>query len=645
MIVGTAGHIDHGKTALVTRLTGIDTDRLPEEKKRGISIDLGFAHWPRADGRIISFVDVPGHEGLVHNMVAGATGIDCVLLVIAADDGVMPQTREHLAIIDLLGLERGLVALNKCDRADASRIAAVTAEIRAALEATRLADCAIEAVSAVTGEGIDRLAARLDHLLALNETRRPVSGRFRLAVDRSFVRSGFGTIVTGTVVSGEVHLDERLMVSPIGLEARVRSIHVDNRPADRAPPGKRCALVLSGSGINPETVGRGDFVVDPALHAPTSRIDAQLRTLPTQGKPIGDWCPVRVHHAANAVSGHVVVLRDAPIAPGESEFVQLVLDRPVAAAAGDRFILRDTSSRRTIGGGMFLDLRAPERRRRTPERRAELSALIHPNADGALARLLERRAVVDLDRYFRDRAALSEAPAAAVANLGLETFLVGAGRVGAMPQTWRQVRHEICALLDAHHVEEPDRPGLSAEQVRRRLSHRVAPGLFLAMLKRSAELGDVVVDRSWVRRPHHNTSQSAAEDGLWAEISPLLARVPYRPPRVRDIARATGVDENLVRRTLRKAMARGEVEEIGHDRFFARAAVEAMLQIAADMARASARGELGTAAFRDRLDNGRKVAVDILDFFDRIGATRRRKDLRYINAAGIDWWLQERRPG
>jgi selenocysteine-specific elongation factor len=641
VIVGTAGHIDHGKTALVKRLTGTDTDRLPEEKKRGISIDLGFAHWPRPDGRIISFVDVPGHEGLVHNMVAGATGIDCVLLVVAADDGVMPQTREHLAIIDLLGLERGLIALNKCDRVDESRRSAVAAEVRAAVRGTGLADCEIVPVSATTGQGIDRLAARLDQLLA-TEAKRPRRGRFRLAVDRSFVRTGLGTVVTGTVVSGEVHVGERVMISPIGLEARVRSIHVSNRPADGALAGQRCALVLNGPGVTPETVGRGDFTIDPALHAPTDRIDAQLRTIATEPKPIGDWYPVRVHHAANAVSGHVVVLRDAPISPGESEFVQLVLDHPVAAAAGDRFILRDTSSRRTIGGGVFLDLRAPERRRRSRERRAELGALLYPDADAALARLLETRALVDLDHYFRDRAALKEAPLAAAANLGLETFVVGSGRVGAMPQTWRQIRGEICALLDAYHAEEPDRPGLAAEQLRRRLSHRVAPDLFLAMLRRSAELGDLVIDRSWVRRPHHDAPTSADEDGLWAEIHPLVAQAPYRPPRVRDIARATGFDENRVRQALRKAMTRGDVEEIGHDRFFARAAIDAMLQIAVDVAGVSAEGELSTAAFRDRLDNGRKVAVQILEFFDRIGVTRRRKELRYINSAGIGWWVRER---
>ena len=643
MIVGTAGHIDHGKTALVKRLTGADTDRLPEEKRRGISIDLGFAYWLRPGGRIISFVDVPGHEGLVHNMVAGATGIDCVLLVIAADDGPMPQTREHLAIIDLLGLERGIVALNKCDRVDATRIAAVEAEIRSVVAGTGLARCDIVPVSAMSGQGIDRLADALDQRLA-SAAGRPPSGRFRLAVDRSFVRTGLGTVVTGTVVSGNTEVGDRVIVSPAGLEARVRSIHANNRPAESARCGERCALVLSGGEVGPESVRRGDFILDPTLQAPTTRIDARLRTMAAEPKSIGQWYPVRVHHAANAVNGHIVVLRDTPIAPGESEFVQLVFDRPVAAAVGDRFIVRDPSLHRTIGGGVFLDLRAPERRRRSEERRAALTALREADANAALARLLELHTAVDLDRYFRDRAAAKDAPAAAAATLGLETFVLGSARIGVLAETWQKIRSEICSVLDAYHAEEPDRPGLAAEPLRRRLRHHLPADLFLSMLRRSAELGDIVIDRSWARLPRHIIEASDEEEGVWAEIHPLLAQTPYRPPRVRDIARSTGLDEGLVRRVLRRAMVRGDVDEIGRDRFFTRAAVDAMTAIAVDLSGASATGELSTALFRDRIDSGRKVAVHILEFFDRIGITKRRKDVRYINAAALSWWLSERQP-
>ncbi len=276
MIIGTAGHIDHGKTSLIKRLTGIDTDRLKEEKARGISIDLGFAYWPRPNGAVIGFVDVPGHEGLVHNMLAGATGIDFVMLVIAADDGVMPQTREHLAIMDLLGLEHGIVALNKCDLVDENRLIAVMGEIEALLADTSLKGAEIIPVSAVTGAGLDQLAARIDAALETS-AKKSTEGLFRLAVDRSFALTGHGTTVTGTVLSGAVRVGDQLMISPAGLEARVRSIHAQNKPVDAGEAGQRCALVLSGPKIDKEAVRRGDMVVDPRLHAPSSRIDARFR--------------------------------------------------------------------------------------------------------------------------------------------------------------------------------------------------------------------------------------------------------------------------------------------------------------------------------------------------------------------------------
>jgi selenocysteine-specific elongation factor len=231
--------------------------------------------------------------------------------------------------------------------------------------------------------------------------------------------------------------------------------------------------------------------------------------------------------------------------------------------------------------------------------------------------------------------------AMAAANLELETLVVGSSRIGMKRETWSRIRSEICALLDAYHAQAPDRPGLAPEQLRRRLSRRVAPDLFLVMLKRSAALGDVVIDRSWVRRPHFVSQIPGEEDELWAEIHPLITQSPFRPPRVRDIARSIGFDENLVRQILRRALTRGDVEEIAHDRFFTRADVEAMVRIAVDVADASATGELSTALFRDRLDNGRKVAVHVLEFFDRIGITKRRKDVRYISYVGVDWWLRE----
>jgi len=635
IIVGTAGHIDHGKTALVRKLTGVDTDRLKEEKARGISIDLGFAYWPRPNDRIIGFVDVPGHEGLVHNMLAGATGIDFVVLVIAADDGVMPQTREHLAIMDLLGLRRGIVALSKCDLVDGDQLQKLKAQVAGVLAGTGLEGCDMIAVSAITGQGLDELTRCLE-AASLQASHRPKAGRFRLAVDRSFTLIGHGTTVTGTVLSGSIACNDRVVVSPSGLQARVRSINAQNAPAERGEAGQRCALILSGPEISKQAVRRGDIVLDPSLHAPTARIDASLRVLASEPRSIDHWFPVKVHHAATEVPGRVVVLRDRPIHPGESEFVQLVLERPLAAAAGDRFVLRDTTSSRTVAGGCFIDLRPPERRRRTPERRAEIAALALSDPATALARTLAGPGrSIDLDAFLRDRALGLETGHAIESALGLITLPVGSKRMAMLPATWEALRTGIGRTLDAFHRVRPDRPGLGVDELRRGEKPSQPAPVFMAALKKLAEAGEITLDRAWVRRPSHQVTFSKEEEKIWAAIRPLLASTPYRPPRVRDIAKALRIDEAQVRRLLRMAVRRGDAEEIAQDHFFLPPVVQAMAKIAMDLAAQAADGKFTAAHFRDRLDNGRKVAIQILEFFDRHGFTIRREDLRRINPARV----------
>ena len=635
MIVGTAGHIDHGKTSLVRKLTGVDTDRLKEEKARGISIDLGFAYWSRPGGRIIGFVDVPGHEGLVHNMLAGATGIDFVMLVIAADDGVMPQTREHLAIMDLLGLRRGIVVLNKCDLVDGDQLARVKGDVAGALTGTGLEGCDMIAVSAVTGQGMEELGRCLE-AASSQASHRPKDGRFRLAVDRSFTLVGHGTAVTGTVLSGSIGCNDRVVVSPSGLEARVRSINAQNAPAERGEAGQRCALILSGPEISKQAVHRGDVVLDPSLHAPTARIDASLRVLASEPRPIGHWFPVKVHHAATEVPGRVVVLRERPIHPSENEFVQLVLERPLAAAAGDRFVLRDTTSSRTVGGGCFIDLRPPERRRRTPERRADIAALALSDPATALARTLDAPGrSVDLDAFLRDRALGGETGHAIESALGLIILPVGTKRMAMSAASWERLRTGIGRALDAFHQARPDRPGLALDELRGGEKPTQPAPVFVAALKKLVEAGEIAVDRAWVRRPSHQLRFSKEEEKTWAAIQPLLRSAPYRPPRVRDIAKALQIDEPGVRRLLHMAVRRGDAEEIAQDHFFLRPVVQDMAQIAIALAAETPDGQFTAAHFRDRLDNGRKVAIQILEFFDRQGFTIRRQDLRRINPARV----------
>jgi selenocysteine-specific elongation factor len=631
MIVGTAGHIDHGKTALVRALTGIDADRLPEEKARGITLDLGFAYWPQPDGQIIGFIDVPGHEKLVHNMLAGATGIDLVLLVVAADDGIMPQTREHLAILDLLGLKRGIVALTKADLADEGRRREVAAEIAAALAGTCLAGAEVLPVSAVTGEGISVLAERLDDLCRTTATRAS-DGRFRLAVDRSFTLTGTGTVVTGTVLSGRVSIGDAVIVSPPGLEARVRSLHVQNRAAEQGQVGERCALALTGAGITKEAISRGDIVLDPSLHAPTSRIDARLRVLKSEAKPIRQWMPVRFHHGASDLAARLVVLRDEPIAPGETELVQIVLDQPIAAAAGDRFILRDTSASRAIGGGVLIDLRAPERKRRAPERRAELLALDAGPATALSGALDGPRGFVDLDAFFRDHAAASNAAGQTVERDDLIVLAAGRQSIAMRRQTWQRLSDAAIATLDAFHAERPDLQGMGQERLRLSLHPRLPAALFAAAVQRLAAAGAVVLDRAWLRRPQHEVRMTPDEERIWSQSRPLLGDLDrFRPPRVRDIAREFGIDEKIVRRVFRLAARRGDVDEIALDHFFLAETVAEMAAIAIDIAGQAKDGRFNAADFRDRLENGRKVAIQILEYFDRQGFTMRRGDWRRIN--------------
>jgi selenocysteine-specific elongation factor len=635
MIVGTAGHIDHGKTSLIRKLTGVDTDRLKEEKARGISIDLGFAYWRRPGGAIVSFVDVPGHEGLVHTMLAGASAIDFVVLVVAADDGVMPQTREHVAIMDLLGLTKGVVALNKADLASVCRIAAVSAEVETLLRGTGLQGVEIIPVSALTGEGLGVLASHIDAAIGMAE-KRPQNGRFRLAVDRSFTLAGLGTTVTGTVLSGEIAAGSRVTVSPAGLEARVRSIHAENKPSEWGRAGQRCALVLSGSGVSKNAINRGDMVLDAALHAPAERIDATLKVLKSEPKEIGHWFPVRVHHAASQTGGRLVMLRKEPLQPGGEGLVQIVLERPIAAAAGDRYVIRDTTARRTIGGGRFMDLRAPERRRRTPQRLAQLRALAEKEPAAALLRALsEPGGWIGLDAFFRDRAVGEVEAQSIVSGLGLVVLSSDEGCAALLPQSWERFRSEILERIDASHAANPDLPGVGIEALRRTPGQTLPGPIFAAALKKLAAAGEISLDRMWVRRSHHAIRLSGEEERLLGSILGAIDAAPYRPPRVRDIAKILDIGEDAVRRLLQKASARGDVEEIAHDHFFSRAAVEAMVGVAVELSERPAAATFTAAEFRDRLDSGRKVAIQILEFFDRHGLTIRRRDLRRANKARI----------
>ncbi|WP_374864687.1 selenocysteine-specific translation elongation factor [Brucella cytisi] len=638
MIVGTAGHIDHGKTSLVRALTQVDTDRLKEEKARGISIDLGFAYLPLpGDEKVmLGFVDVPGHEKFVHTMLAGAASIDFVMLVVAADDGIMPQTREHLAIINLLGIRRGVAVITKSDLVEPDRLSEVETAIRNELAVTGLADIPVLGVSTVSSAGIDDLKTMLEtEAVAFGE--RQANGRFRLAVDRSFTLKGAGTVVTGTVMSGKVAIGDHLVVSPVGKEARVRTIHAQNRASETAQAGDRCALNLAGDGISKEAVHRGDMLVSPGLHRPTDRIDCALQILPSEKKPIGQWFPARLHHASVEVGARIVLLRDKELQPGTEDRVQLVLDRPITVAAGDRFVIRDVSAQRTIGGGRFLDLRPPQRKRRSLERMAQLDA--HSVADpveAARALLSVEPYYLDATAFLRDRS-LADDPQGLMQALDAVMLQQANAMLLLLPERWNALREDILVRLGAFHDENQDLIGMGVERLRLLLKPRLPAPAFRAAIAALVEADLLRLDGAWLRLRDHEVTMSDVDEALWLHIAPLLeGNARFRPPRVRDIAGLLDEREEDIRRLLKLSGRMGLVHEVAHDHFFLRATITEMIGILSDMDAAFDSGWFIAARFRDRVDSGRKVAIQILEFFDRNSVTIRRGDMRRLNRRKLD---------
>lgn len=628
MIVGTAGHIDHGKTSLVRALTGIDTDRLAEEKARGISIDLGFAYKNIPGGDILGFVDVPGHLKFIGNMLAGAVGIDFVLLVIAADDGPMPQTREHLAIVELLGIRRGVIALTKCDRVDAGRKAAVTSEVEKLAAGTPLSGTEIIPVSSVTREGLDVLESRL---LAESRiaSRHTSDGGFRLAVDRCFTVPGAGTVATGTVFAGQVAIGDDVVVTPTGFSAKVRRLYANNCEAPRATAGERCAVNLSGSDVSVARIRRGDWIVAPHLHAPTLRLDAQICLLPTS-RPLSHSSLLHLHIGTAHLEARVVLLEDSSLKPRQVGFAQIVTQKPIAALAGDRFVLRQAEARQTVAGGVVLDPWPPSRGRTRPERRQVLSALAGPTVERALERLIGNgTGWIEYERYCRAANLSSEDARAALSRIATRVNAVQAGAYLVSRAAWDRIRSEIVAALDRQHADTPVTQGLEIARLRTALPERYPPDLVSAAADALCGEGSIARSGPLWHRQGHLARLSEADKALWDRMRPALQTAAFSPPRVRDLAEALNSKEEAVRSLLRRLAKIGDVVEIATDHFYLRSAV-ATLVARAHQAAAECGNVLATKEFRDRIGTGRKIAIQILEFFDKSGVTVRRGETRTV---------------
>jgi len=634
MIVGTAGHIDHGKTTLVRALTGVDTDRLKEEKARGISIELGYAYTPLANGDVLGFIDVPGHEKLVHTMAAGASGIDFGLLVVAADDGVMPQTREHLAILSMLGVARGAVALTKTDRADAAQLAAVRGEIAALAAGTFLDGAPVFGTNAAQPDdaGVAQLKAYL-HAQAQAVARREASGLFRLAVDRVFTLSGHGTVVTGTAHAGLVRADDEaadLRLMPAGTRVRVRGIHAQNQPSETGAAGQRCALNLAG--IDKSAIARGDWIADARCFLPSRHVDVALTLLPSADAPVRAWAPLHVHIGAARHVAHAVPISAESLAPGQSGWVQLVFDEPVCAMPGDRYIVRNAQATRTVGGGRVLDPNAPDRKRRAASRLAGLQALTEM-LDGAGLPPVLAQAPLGLDEAALQR--LTGRPVSEIA--APEGALWIASRNAQAPRTlirraqWEALRERVEQALAAFHQGAPDEPGPDGARLRRMANPAIPAmpeALWTLLLDELQRDGRIARNGPWLRLPSHTATLAEAESALAARLLPLLAQGAFDPPWVRDLAKMQNASEDGVRQLLRKLVRRGDVAQVVKDLFYHRDQVRKLAALAADLA-----GQppgLNAAVFRDATGLGRKRAIQILEFFDRVGYTRRVRDTHVL---------------
>jgi selenocysteine-specific elongation factor len=615
MIVGTAGHIDHGKTTLTRALTGVDTDRLKEEKARGISIELGYAYLPVDGGAVLGIIDVPGHEKFIRTMASGVTGIDVALLVVAADDGVMPQTREHLAILQLLGVRRGVVALTKADRADAGRIAHVESEIRALLAPTPFADAPIFPTRA-TDPGDPGTAALLAHLRALAAAlpARDEARLFRLGVDRVFTLSGQGTVVTGTALAGSVAVGDSVLLAPSGKQARVRAIHAQNRAAERGRAGQRLALNLAG--VARDDIERGTWIVDPRMAACSERIEADLQLLPDAGAALKAWSPVHVHIGAAHHIAHIVPLDAEQLAAGRRGRVQLVFEQPLHAVPGDRFVLRNAQATQTIGGGVVLDPFGAARKRRSPARLAWLDALAAFVDNGDAAALL-RASPSGLSGSELVRLTQLPLEGLALPPDTLRLPLAGGDPLLVDPATLAPLQDKVLAVLADFHARQPDEAGPELWRLKRMAAPDLGDALWSGLTARMLDAGLLARSGHSLHLPGHSVALSAVEEALAARLLPALQAGRFDPPWVRDLAKTCNVAEDSVRALLRKLARAGQLSQVVPDLFYHPAALAELAAIVATLP------DVQAAAFRDATGLGRKRAIQILEFFDRVGYTRR----------------------
>lgn len=630
IILGTAGHIDHGKTSLIKALTGINTDRLKEEQERGITIELGFAYLDLPGGQHLGIVDVPGHEKFVKNMVAGATGIDIVAMVIAADEGVMPQTREHMEICALLGIRHGFVALTKTDLVDEEWLELVTEDIRTFVKGSFLDGAPIVAVSAATGQGLDRFQATLADLCAKVPPRQ-AGAIFRLPVDRVFTMKGFGTVITGTLASGRVQVGDTVMLYPSGLTAKVRGIQVHNAGVNEAVSGMRTAINFQG--LDRESVLRGHVLSLPGALKVSYMIDVHLHYLASNPKPLKHRTRVRFHTGTSEVLGIIALLETEELAPGQSTVAQVRLDEPVALVRDDRFVIRSYSPVRTIGGGTVINPIPPKHKSFRPEVVAGLQTL----AVGSIEQIIDQHGLAAgvQGLSFADlklMTNLADKPLDAVIQtlLSRRALIVidRESRVYVHGTVFEGLRTQVRDQLTRYHGQNPLKAGMPKEELKSKLPPLLDIKLFALVVNQMVKDNQIVTEEDTVRLAGHKIALKSDQSDLRRKIIDTYHQSGLQPPYFKDLAREAGADPSQAKDVLNLLVAEGVMVKVKEDLYFHAEAINGLRQRLVDYLVAN--GEISTPQFKDMTGISRKYVIPLIEHFDAKNVTIRIGDIRKL---------------
>ncbi len=631
IVLGTAGHVDHGKTSLVKALTGIDTDRLKEEKKRGITIELGFAFLDLPCGHRLGIIDVPGHERFVKNMVAGATGIDLLAFVIAADEGIMPQTREHFEICRLLGVKRGLVILTKKDMVDEEWLALVQEDVRQFLAGSFLETAPMVAVSSTTGEGLDEVREVLDTLVRTSEFSEP-HGPFRLPVDRVFTMKGFGVVVTGTSISGRIGVGEDITVYPQNHTAKIRGIQVHGQDVELVEAGKRTAINIQG--LDTGMISRGNMLATPGTLAPSFLLDTDFFYLSGNAKPLKNRSRVRVHIGTAEIFARLVLLEDEELAPGSRANVQILLEEPFGAWPGDRYVVRSYSPVATIGGGTIWN-GSPPKRRRFKEANSQVFALYQEGSAEDISLLHLREAgvsgltfealCVKMGQFGKRFRKQLDSPISS-----RKIIMVDSERQRMVAaEIFESMSGSLTKILADFHRDNSMKPGLSKEELRSRLPGDMDQRFFQLLLNTLVKQGAIVVDESVVRLADHRVSLKADAISIRAEMEAFYTEAGLTPPTVREVQeRFAKYPAPLVREVLELLVREQVLVKISEDLYFQGRALAALQEQMVAFIRKE--GEIDAPRFKNLTGLTRKFSIPLLEYFDRIKVTIRVGDRRLL---------------